>query len=284
MVIDDLDRIDPEHIFRILNVFAAHFDKDADNNKFNFDKVIISCDIENIRRIFRNRYGMDADFNGYIDKFFSKGIFSFQNKNNIVAAIPSILSTIKSVDASSLFIASDRYEQKLLLKLLRAFVYSNHLNLRMLSKFLNSDYNPIPRKVYMHGATVGFTIKNFRIMTVFEFLIDLLGSYESALQALGDIDFALEIEEHADRLILGDLLFVGGWNGRVLDRFSSQETRSIVIQNVKLNFLVYFETVSGVNFFGGVYPMDQGNPAEIESKLLREILMRAFRTYRLITT
>jgi len=30
LIIDDLDRIDPEHIFRILNVFAAHFDRTND--------------------------------------------------------------------------------------------------------------------------------------------------------------------------------------------------------------------------------------------------------------
>ncbi|MEN7548759.1 P-loop NTPase fold protein [Rapidithrix thailandica] len=34
LIIDDLDRIDPEHIFRVLNVFAAHTDhRDDENNK-----------------------------------------------------------------------------------------------------------------------------------------------------------------------------------------------------------------------------------------------------------
>ena len=47
LIIDDLDRIDPEHIFRILNVFAAHFDTQNDlplddntkqrKNKFGFE-------------------------------------------------------------------------------------------------------------------------------------------------------------------------------------------------------------------------------------------------------
>jgi len=27
LILDDLDRIDPEHIFRILNIFSAHFDQ-----------------------------------------------------------------------------------------------------------------------------------------------------------------------------------------------------------------------------------------------------------------
>lgn len=83
LIIDDLDRIDPEHIFRILNVFSAHFDRKRQGNKFGFDKIIIVCDIDNIRGIFKTKYGTNADFNGYIDKFYSYRIFDFNNKNGI---------------------------------------------------------------------------------------------------------------------------------------------------------------------------------------------------------
>lgn len=80
LVIDDLDRIDPEHIFRILNIFSAHFDRQNpinNTNKFGFDKVIIVCDIDNIRNIFNAKYGVNTDFNGYIDKFYSHSIFEY---------------------------------------------------------------------------------------------------------------------------------------------------------------------------------------------------------------
>lgn len=84
LIIDDLDRIDPAHIFRLLNVFAAHFDTTqygkTEDNKFGFDKVIFVCDIENIRNIFSHFYGKNVDFNGYIDKFYSKTIFYFSNE------------------------------------------------------------------------------------------------------------------------------------------------------------------------------------------------------------
>ncbi|SEW56462.1 P-loop NTPase fold protein [Chitinophaga arvensicola] len=83
LVVDDLDRLDPEHVFRILNVFAAHFDTKAstrDANKFGFDKVIIVGDIENIRNIFHHRYGSQVDFTGYIDKFYSSDIYHFDNR------------------------------------------------------------------------------------------------------------------------------------------------------------------------------------------------------------
>jgi hypothetical protein len=83
LIIDDLDRLDPEHIFRLFNVFSAHFDhvnyysndEEIKDNKFGFDKIIFVCDIENIRRLFAHRYGLGVDFSGYIDKFYSKRIF-----------------------------------------------------------------------------------------------------------------------------------------------------------------------------------------------------------------
>lgn len=85
LIIDDLDRMDPDHIFRILNVISAHCDTyniqgDEFHNKFGFDKIIVVCDIGNIRSIFEHRYGKDVDFEGYIDKFYSSGIFNFDSQ------------------------------------------------------------------------------------------------------------------------------------------------------------------------------------------------------------
>ena len=69
LIIDDLDRMDPDHIFRIMNVFAAQFDHERFGyNKFAFDKVIIVCDLDNLRNLFAHKYGSNVDFSGYIDK------------------------------------------------------------------------------------------------------------------------------------------------------------------------------------------------------------------------
>lgn len=92
LIIDDLDRIDPEHIFRILNIFSAHIDRDDDDsNKFGFDKILFVCDIENIRNIFAAKYGQNTDFSGYIDKFYSSEIFHFNNKVAIAAFIKTLM-------------------------------------------------------------------------------------------------------------------------------------------------------------------------------------------------
>lgn len=84
LIIDDLDRIDPEHIFRLFNVFAAHLHGSTDEaNKFGFDKIIFSCDIDNIEAIYHHKYGKNADFTGYIDKFYSNSIYNIDNRSAV---------------------------------------------------------------------------------------------------------------------------------------------------------------------------------------------------------
>ena len=79
LIIEDLDRLDPAHIFRLLNIFSAHNDLKSDKNKFGFSKVIFVCDIENVEKIFRHFYGGEADFYGYISKFFDTKPYRFDN-------------------------------------------------------------------------------------------------------------------------------------------------------------------------------------------------------------
>ena len=57
LIVDDLDRLDPEHIFRLFNIFSAHYDKIDYKNKFGFSKVIFVCDLANIKKIFHHKYG-----------------------------------------------------------------------------------------------------------------------------------------------------------------------------------------------------------------------------------
>ncbi len=83
LILDDLDRIDPEHIFRILNVFSAHLNLDTNSelpSKFGFDKIILVGDRENIESIFFHRYGTSTNFGGYFDKFISIETYRFSNE------------------------------------------------------------------------------------------------------------------------------------------------------------------------------------------------------------
>lgn len=86
LVIEDMDRIDPAHLFRILNILSAHIDygyrlSNAPPglvvNKYNVDNVILVIDFSNLEKIFHHFYGKDTAFDGYIGKFLSSTYFRF---------------------------------------------------------------------------------------------------------------------------------------------------------------------------------------------------------------
>lgn len=148
LIIDDLDRIDPEHIFRLLNIFSTHSDVFGDGsneNKFGFDKVILVCDIENIKSIYKHKYGINTDFNGYIDKFYSKQVFNFNISEIIDRVLDKILMEM-SVDSSARFLVSQINTDELLnfryhlSKILYALFLTNSINLRSLKKTINREF------------------------------------------------------------------------------------------------------------------------------------------------
>ena len=88
LVIEDMDRLDPAHLFRILNVLSAHVDyayrsgispdkKSMSGNKFEVDNILLIMDYDNTEHIYRHFYGEEADFQGYINKFISNGYFHY---------------------------------------------------------------------------------------------------------------------------------------------------------------------------------------------------------------
>ena len=94
LIIEDLDRIDPAHLFRILNIFSAHIDRhylcsdktiyqddeekpfDELPNKLGFANIIFVMDAESTEAVFKNFYG-NSNYEGYINKFFSKRVFEY---------------------------------------------------------------------------------------------------------------------------------------------------------------------------------------------------------------
>jgi len=95
LIIEDLDRMDPAHLFRILNIFSAHIDrvyqyqnsstqKEEDTtysellpNKFGFNNIITVFDYNKTKSIFQHFYGQEANYDGYINKFTSHQPFFY---------------------------------------------------------------------------------------------------------------------------------------------------------------------------------------------------------------
>ncbi|MDL5045274.1 P-loop NTPase fold protein [Oscillatoria amoena NRMC-F 0135] len=186
LIIDDLDRIDPEHIFRLLNVFAAHFDIGApDTNKFGFDKVIFVCDINNIRNIFHAKYGTATDFTGYIDKFYSTDIFTFDNMDATITFVTEkVLSHLKqnSLQQSIKLEHIRNYSpfKQLFEYVLKRLVVAKAINYRGLQKISNFTLNFKEVKIGKNEVTNYNSI----VVLMLNILKKLLGDYESVLNAL----------------------------------------------------------------------------------------------------
>lgn len=111
LFVEDLDRIDPAHIFRILNVLSAHMDYGYRNfvkqdfslvgNKFCLDNIVLVVDFNNLRSIYKHFYGQKTDFGGYISKFLSGTPFFYSLEtlkcNYILDEISKITDTPKEV-------------------------------------------------------------------------------------------------------------------------------------------------------------------------------------------
>lgn len=85
LIIEDLDRLDPAHLFRILNVISAHIDDhlhpDKIGNKFGFNNIVIVMDYDTTQHIFEHFYGEKASYSGYMSKFLSEEPFRYSITN-----------------------------------------------------------------------------------------------------------------------------------------------------------------------------------------------------------
>jgi len=109
LLIEDLDRIDPAHLFRILNVLTAHIDRNhilvneyeskQYRNKFDFDNIITVFDYSNTQKIFHHFYGSSTSFEGYINKFISHHYFSYSIREVTTNFVIQSLSEILDIPA-----------------------------------------------------------------------------------------------------------------------------------------------------------------------------------------
>lgn len=190
LLIDDLDRLDPEHIFRLFNIFSAHYDTFDNSNKFGFDKVIFVCDIINIKNLFHHRYGRNVDFSGYIDKFYSLHPYHFDNIENIVAQLDSFIvinSFSNDFDYKSYYTYDNQGFNLVLKSILKALILKKEINLRDLLSEKNIsipkvDYRYKPFNTAYNTSTTPFIV----LMNVIKSFFSDIDSMEEAFENLQD--------------------------------------------------------------------------------------------------
>jgi len=208
LIIDDLDRLDPEHIFRLFNIFSAHFDQvhyyenqKGNDNKFGFDKIIFVCDIENIRKIFAHKYGSEVDFSGYIDKFYSTEIFNFLHddvfEGSILPYLEKKLLSINPTTHDLIFVDAI----KLIIQIL---FLSRQLNIREIIRLKNlksivNDSNKYRRLIIplsKVGARSDSSIIHYNFLLLTKLLIDLIGDKKNFYERLKRVASNLTYEKY----------------------------------------------------------------------------------------
>ena len=169
LVIDDLDRLDPDHIFRLFNIFSAHTHAINGENKFGFDKVVFVCDIENIQRIYFHKYGKGVDFSGYMDKFYSLKPFEFDHKEHLSNEISKIIKGYHVVNVSHDCMTAGWFEPTLVATI-KILLNYKLINLRSLKQLPSLKVKGDSKK----GSDFeGMTVRG---IVIFNILRDLFGS------------------------------------------------------------------------------------------------------------
>lgn len=216
LIIDDLDRIEPDQIFRLLNVFSVHFDVDGSENKFGFDQVLFCCDANNIRKIFHNRFGVDVDFNGYFDKFYTGEIFYFDNKSEIKNRVNEILQTVQPLKGRLWDKRKARPSETTSFRYLQYFIenmiISETFNLRQLIRL--NDYQYDEKKYKMPNLFKGeFSNHNIYIAITFDFMISIYGGTDGFLNALRRTKFSKNdpTGDYIIERLIGDLILLSDY-------------------------------------------------------------------------
>ena len=146
LIIEDLDRLDPKHLFRILNVVSAHIDDsnrpDIGGNKFGFNNIVLVMDYDVTKHIFHHFYGAQACYEGYMSKFLSRKPFRYSIKSIMIRDFEAQLG--KKLGIHELLPYLKHFREKLAGSSLR--------DLYKLTQFDTDSYFKVPEYCYSGGS------------------------------------------------------------------------------------------------------------------------------------
>lgn len=242
LLIDDLDRIDPEHIFRLLNVFSVHLEfGTTELDKFGFEKVILVCDINNIRNIFHSKYGQNVDFSGYIDKFYSREVFEFDNRRAIKSSIAKVLKSIKTDSRFDVAIDlknSNKISFLFLDFILSSLVRYNLINLRSILRLYERDFDLRNFLIKLNEDYSSARTWQFLMFLEINVLVGMLGSIDNVREAI------VKLAEKEDQIYRSKLSnqFIGFLVSFIDGEKSKGEGKELVFEVPKLDLKIEHTT------------------------------------------
>jgi hypothetical protein len=173
LLIEDLDRIDPAHLFRILNVLSAQIDicyymgkgKDIYTyNKFGFDNIVCVLDYDNLHRIYHHFYGELTAADGYISKFANRGIFHYSLNEEKANYMYKLISKYCSIDFN------------IVSKFVYSYIIANKSMRTLVGCFDNIDSQiSIPPTVCINNVTKVLSLNILRLVVI----LRRLGMYDN---------------------------------------------------------------------------------------------------------
>lgn len=196
LIIEDLDRIDPAHLFRIMNVLSSQVDNpyyaDCKNgNKFGFDKIILVMDYDVTKHIFHHFYGKEANYEGYMNKFLNTIPFHYSIKEE---AHRQVRNKILSICKTEEVLAMDQKLSNDSKDRISVPLAINNLSVRRCKEFLDVNVDSLLRDRWLNDEYDIPTQMPWSIMLAcFRFLMPdkSVGQImEAMLYGFSDLQFA----------------------------------------------------------------------------------------------
>ena len=152
LIIEDLDRIDPAHLFRIMNVLSSQVDNPyysevPNGNKFGFNKIILVMDYEIAKHLFHHFYGKEANYEGYMNKFLNTLPFSYSIKEE---AHRQVRQKILDICKTGVFLSLDQKLSDNPKDRISFQLALNNSSVRRCKEFLDLDINSLFRKKWLN--------------------------------------------------------------------------------------------------------------------------------------
>lgn len=153
LIIEDLDRIDPAHLFRIMNVLSSQVDNPyyslvPHGNKFGFNKIILVMDYEIAKHLFHHFYGKEANYEGYMNKFLNTLPYSYSIKEE---AHRQVRQKILDICKTGVFLSLDKKLSDNPKDRISFQLALNNSSVRRCKEFLDLDINSLFRKKWLNG-------------------------------------------------------------------------------------------------------------------------------------
>lgn len=190
LIIDDLDRLYPDYMFRVLNMLSARQSNGQKKGKnlFGFDNIIVVGDYKNIELIYKHKHGPNTNFRGYIDKYFDSKPFQFDTEFEDVASkkIPEKIYNKMLEVSGSKSSANNGFTRKDILSDLinRVLQLGNlgefdKLNFRMVNSIVGEYESQMNREGLRYPEFFAITIR-----TLFMYHADQLAAIETIIDQL----------------------------------------------------------------------------------------------------